>query len=212
MKTGKSMRELSEWDELKTFFDRHLIKALGHPVREHILAVLNERVASGREIGEELGADVSSFYHHVEELEKLGCIERIESRRRRGAREHFFRARRTVLLDDAAWRRIPPTLRSDLAGSFVQRIFDDVVAALESGALGSTDAHIAWTPARFDRRGWEEATGLLAETLARLSAIQEKSARRLSRTGGKAIAATVATLAFRGSRERSASGKAPSLG
>ena len=33
---GKSMREVSEWGELKTFFDRRLIKALGHPVREHV--------------------------------------------------------------------------------------------------------------------------------------------------------------------------------
>lgn len=51
MKAGKSMRELREGDGLKTFFDRRLIKALGHPIREHILAVLNERVASAREIG-----------------------------------------------------------------------------------------------------------------------------------------------------------------
>jgi DNA-binding MarR family transcriptional regulator len=80
---GKSMRELSEWDELKTFFDRRLIKALGHPVREHILAVLNERIASAREIGEELGADVSSFYHHIEELEKFECIERVATKQRR---------------------------------------------------------------------------------------------------------------------------------
>jgi hypothetical protein len=67
---GKSMREVREWDQLKTFFDRRLIEALGHPLREHILAVLNERIASATEIGEEIGADVSSFYHHVEELEK----------------------------------------------------------------------------------------------------------------------------------------------
>src|SRR3954466_7830113 len=86
MKPGKSMRELSESDELKTFFDRRLIKALGHPVREHILAVLNERIASAREIGEEIGGDVSSFYHHIEELEKLECIERVATKRRRGAK------------------------------------------------------------------------------------------------------------------------------
>lgn len=91
MKAGKSMRELSEWDKLKTFFDPRLIKAISHPVRAHILAVLNERIASGREIGEELGADVSSFYHHIELLEKLGCIERVASRQRRGRRSISFR-------------------------------------------------------------------------------------------------------------------------
>lgn len=49
--------------------------------------MLNERIASGKEIGNELGADVSSFYHHIEELERLDCIERIETRRRRGVDE-----------------------------------------------------------------------------------------------------------------------------
>lgn len=61
--------------------------------------MLNERIASASEIGEELGADVSSFYHHVEELEKFGCIERVESEQRRGGREHFFRAKRTVFFE-----------------------------------------------------------------------------------------------------------------
>lgn len=147
MKAGKSMQELSESDELKTFFDRRLIKALGHPVREHILAVLNERVASAREIGEELGADVSSFYHHIELLEELECIERVESRRRRGAWEHFFQAKRTVLVDDSEWKQLPASLRADLAGSFIQEMFDDAAAAFERGTLSKdADEHVSWTP------------------------------------------------------------------
>jgi len=209
MKAGKSMQELSEWEDLKTFFDRRLIKALGHPVREHILAVLNERVASAREIGEEIGADVSSFYHHIELLEELGCIERVESRQKRGATEHFFRAKRTVLLDDAAWRRIPPTLRSDLAGSFIQEMFDEAAAAIESGMLSSFDEHVSWLPANFDRQGWRETIALLDEMLIRQIAIQEKSARRLASGGEEPIAATIATLAFESSPAKECpSGKA----
>src|SRR4051812_38057573 len=133
------MRELCESDELKTFFDRRLTEALGHPVREHILAVLNERIASASEIGEELGADVSSFYHHVEELEKLGCIERVKTKRRRGAREHFFRAKRTVFFDDEAWRRMPASLREDVEVSSLQLLFDDVLGALSTGTLDARD-------------------------------------------------------------------------
>lgn len=197
MKAGKSMRELSEWDELKTFFDRRLIKALGHPVREHILAVLNERVASAREIGEELGAEVSSFYHHIELLEELDCIERVASRRRRGAVEHFFRAKRTVLLDDSEWQRLPASLRADLAGSFIQQMFDDAAVALEGGTLSpDADEHVSWTPAHFDPRGWKETTCLLTETLGRLIAIQKESALRLANCEADAITASVSILAF----------------
>jgi DNA-binding transcriptional ArsR family regulator len=206
------MRELREGSELKTFFDRRLVKALGHPVREHILAVLNERVASAREIGDEIGADVSSFYHHIEQLEELGCIERIESRPKRGATEHFFRARRTVLLDDAAWRRIPSTLRSDLAGSFIQEMFDEAAAAIENGTLSSCDEHVSWLPANFDRQGWQETIALQDEMLARQMEIQEASAKRLASGSEKPIAATIATLAFETSAAKArANGRAPGL-
>lgn len=197
MKAGKSMQELSECDELKTFFDRRLIKALGHPVREHILAVLNERVASASEIGEELGADVSSFYHHIEELEKLECIERVETRKRRGANEHFFRARRTVYFNNAAWQRLPASLRADLTASFVQSMFDEAATALDEGTLdGRGDEHVSWTPARLDTRGWEEATDLLDQTLSRVTAILNESSARLAAANEDGISATVGILAF----------------
>lgn len=197
MKAPKSMRELSESGELKHFVDRELIKALDHPVREHILAVLNERIASAREIGEELGADVSSFYHHVEELERLGCIERIESRRRRGALEHFFRAKRTLFFDDEAWEKIPASLRSDLAVNSLQRLFDDVVVAIEGKTFHEReDAHVSWAPGAFDAQGWSEATDLMNETIERLRLIQEAAAQRLRQSGNKGMSATLGILGF----------------
>jgi hypothetical protein len=197
MKPGKSMQELSEWDELKTFLDPRLIKALGHPVREHILAVFNERTASGREIGEEIGADVSSFYHHIEELEKLECIERVETRKRRGANEHFFKAKRTVFFDEEAWQSLPGSIRADVAASSLQYLFDDVVEALEAGTFDARpDRHLSWAPGTFDARGWGDATKLLDATLDRLGTIREESAKRLAESNEKGVPATMALLAF----------------
>jgi len=194
---GKSMREVSESDKLKTFFDRRLIEAVGHPVREHILAVLNERIASAREIGEEIDADVSSFYHHVEELEKLGFIERVETKRRRGAKEHFFQAKRTVFLDDDAWRQIPSTIKGDQAVSNVQFLIDDVVAALKEETLNSReDRHVSWMPGYFDERGWKEAVDLMNATMERLNSMREAAAMRLAEAGERGMPATLAMLAF----------------
>ena len=194
---GKSMQELAEWDELKTFFDRRLIRAMSHPVRQHILAVLNERIASAREIGEELGADVSSFYHHIEELVKLECIELVETRRRRGAKERFFQAKKTLFFDDAALQELPASIRADLATSSLQHLFDDVLGALRSGALDAhDDRHVSWTPGAFDAQGWSEATDLMNQTLDRLGAIQSAAAGRLARAGERGMPATMSILAF----------------
>jgi DNA-binding transcriptional ArsR family regulator len=197
MKSGKSMQELSELDELKTFIDRRLIKALGHPVREHILAVLNERVASGREIGEELGADVSSFYHHIELLEELGCIERVESRRRRGATEHFFRAKQTLFFDDEAWRELPKSFKDDFVASSLRFLIDDVTRALGEGTFNARDdRHASWTPVSLDAQGWNEVMDLMDQALARVGAIREAATLRLARDASPQINVTVGLLAF----------------
>jgi len=191
------MRELCESDELKTFFDRRLIEALAHPVREHILAVLNERIASATEIGEELGADVSSFYHHIEELEKFGCIERVASKRRRGVKEHFFQAKRTVFFSDEAWRQMPESLREDVAVSSLQLLFDDVVGALSTGMLDARDdRHVSWTPGSFDAQGWNEVMGLMNQTLDQLRRIQDAAESRLAKGDAPEISATMSILAF----------------
>jgi predicted ArsR family transcriptional regulator len=202
---GKSMREVSEWDQLRTFFDRRLIKALGHPVREHILAVLNEKTASATEIGEELGADVSSFYHHIEELQKLGCIECVETKPRRGASEHFFRAKQTVYLDDDAWQKLPASIRLDLASSFMQQMFNEAASAVKNGTLSrDADEHVSRMPGYFDERGWKETTALLEKTLERLMEIQKASSARLASGAGSARTATISLLAFETLRDQSA--------
>lgn len=197
MKAGKSMQELSEGGELKTFFDPRLIKALGHPVREHILAVFNERIASASEIGQELGADVSSFYHHIEELEKLDCIERVKTRQRRGAKEHFFRGKRSLFFDDAAWRRLPSSVMQDQTAGILQHLVDDVVGALEASTFDARDGrHASWTPGFFDDQGWEEATGVLNQALERICKIREEAAARLAKAGQRGVPATMGILAF----------------
>lgn len=209
---GKSMQEVRESDELKTFFDRRLIEALGHPVREHILAVLNERIASAREIGEELGADVSSFYHHVEELEKLECIERVATKRRRGASEHFFKATVSVFFDDAAWRQLPSTVKSDQTMANLQLLLDDVVAAVKEETLNARDdRHVSWTPGFFDERGWKEAVGLMNATMENLCSIREAAALRLTASGERGMPASLAMLAFETPAPTTTSEQSPEL-
>lgn len=194
---GRSMGELIEGGHFRRLLDPLLIRALGHPVREHILAVLNERIASATEIGAELGADVSAFYHHVEELERLGCIEKVKTRRRRGASEHFYRAKRSLFFDDAAWSRLPATLKGDITTSFLQDIFGDAVSALEARTFDARDdRHLSWTTGQFSAAGWRKATALLNETLDRLLEIRDESAHELVERGEDGMSASVTVMAF----------------
>lgn len=79
--------------------DPRLAKALSNDVRAQALELLSTSSLSPKAIATELGLDVRSVAYHVRVLKKLGCIELIETRPRRGAIEHVYRA--------AAWVREP---------------------------------------------------------------------------------------------------------
>src|SRR5262249_2017557 len=147
------------------------------------------------EIGEELGSDVSAFYHHVEQLEKLGCIERVKTLPKRGAREHVFRARKTLFFDDAKWNAVPDSIKADLSISPLQRLFDDVVKALRTGILNRRhDRHVSLTPAEIDDQGWREVQDLLEHVLRRLMQITRDARGRLTEEGERGFPITVALL------------------
>jgi DNA-binding transcriptional ArsR family regulator len=71
--------------------DQRLAKALSSPVRARALALIAEGIASPKAIAEKMELDVRSVAYHVRVLRKLGCIELVETRQRRGAIEHIYR-------------------------------------------------------------------------------------------------------------------------
>ena len=194
---ARSVKDVIAGGKLKMFIDRRLIKALSHPLREHCLAVFNERVASTSDIARESDLEVPAFYHHVEVLEELGCVERVESRQRRGAMEHFFRAKSTLLIDDSSWWKVPASVRSDLLVSHIQLLLNDITGALQGGIFASrTGSHVTWLPGIFDKLGWRECMALMNETLARMMEIQKRSRERIAVSGEPGIPATVALMGF----------------
>lgn len=79
--------------------DPRLAKALSNDIRARALDLLAEEAKSPKAIAAELGLDVRGVAYHVRVLRKLGCIELVETRPRRGAVEHVYRA--------APWIREP---------------------------------------------------------------------------------------------------------
>ncbi|HKT84373.1 MAG TPA: winged helix-turn-helix domain-containing protein [Solirubrobacterales bacterium] len=72
--------------------DTRLAKALSNDVRARALGLLSERPLSPKAIAAALDLDVRGVAYHVRVLRKLGCIELVETRPRRGAIEHVYRA------------------------------------------------------------------------------------------------------------------------
>lgn len=134
-----------------------MAKAFAHPLRVRILAVLNERVASPNLLSKDLEESLNLVAYHVRVLEKHGCVELVETKPRRGATEHFYRATGRRFLSDSEWARFE---------------------ALD-------DRHVSRTDLLVDQAGWGEVSAVLGEATARLAKIEAKAAKRL-RASGKA--------------------------
>lgn len=72
--------------------DQRLLRALAHPLRAKALPLFAEGAVSPIQVARQLDVDVSHIAYHIRVLRKLGFIELVATRQRRGALEHFYRA------------------------------------------------------------------------------------------------------------------------
>ena len=183
----------------ETGVDQRLVKALAHPLRVEILAILNERMASPNELSKELEEGLSQVSYHVKVLKDFECIEMVKTEPRRGAVEHYYRATSRAFLTDSDWQSLPESVKPGVSASSIQMIIDDVVGALTGGTFDARDdRHLSWTPGVVDEQGWGETVDLAAETLDRVLAIHADSAKRLAKSGEEGIPATMVVMNFQG--------------
>jgi Helix-turn-helix domain len=173
-------------------------KAFAHPLRVQILIILNERVASPNLLSQELDQSLNLVAYHVRVLEKYDCIELVDTKQRRGATEHFYRATRRQFLTDSEWARMPESLRPGLAGAMLKSVFEDLEDASKSGTLDEVeDLHLSRTPMVVDKQGWTDVSTLLRETLDRVLEIQTEASERISAGQEPGILSKVHMLHFR---------------
>jgi DNA-binding transcriptional ArsR family regulator len=194
----------SEEDQGKSRLDQRLIKALAHPLRADILAVLNEGVASPNELAKRFGEGLSQVSYHVKVLHECDCIELVKTEPRRGAVEHYYRATARAFFADGDWNGLPEVVRSGMSASALRAAVEDVISALREGSFEArTDRHLSFTPLIVDEQGWWELMALLAETLDAVLEIQTESAGRLAGASEEGIPAALTMIGYEAVREGS---------
>ena len=104
-------------------------------MRAHILAILNDRVASPNEISGMINERLPNVSYHVRALHELECIELVRTAQRRGAIEHYYRALKRPFFSDRDWKRLPQSARQAMSDVALQLIWNDVSAAIEENTL-----------------------------------------------------------------------------
>jgi DNA-binding transcriptional ArsR family regulator len=159
--------------------DRRLALALNHPLRSEILVALHDRVASPNELHRELKVPLSNVAYHVRVLEKLDCIELVETQPVRGSTEHFYRASKMAFLDDESWRLLNDETRSSISISTIREGFELVRAALLAGTFDKRKERQAINhKMSLDEQGWEELHEAAIDWYERTREINAKCANR----------------------------------
>ncbi len=176
--------------------DPRLVKAMAHPLRVQILSVLEQRVASPRELADELEAPLGNVSYHVRTLSSLGLIKLVKKTPRRGAIEHYYEARGRAVVSDTAWAEVPDIVKRALLGATLATVSEEVNAAAAGGGFGREDMHLTTSRVLVDEQGWSELSKLLSDTWAQVEKIQRESGKRLRDDDEDSISAGVVAMLF----------------
>ena len=163
--------------------DQRLVRALGHPIRVAALELLSEEVLSPNQMKDRVGAGLSHTSYHVRALEKCEAVELIDTKQRRGATEHFYKASARAFIGSPDWRRVPKTFLGTVAGASLGSLIGKAIKALEAGSFDKPAAVLTWMPVMVDDKGAEEIEHICEATNREVAEVEQRSKRRLAESG-----------------------------
>jgi DNA-binding transcriptional ArsR family regulator len=184
-----------------------LAAAMSHPTRVRAMTVLNERIASPRQIAAEISEPLNNVTYHVNQLRELGCIELVRTEAARGGRvlERFYKAAQRSYFDEEAWDVLTERERLDVVGAILKIVANDLSTSMASGAFFSEEGpHISRSALQVDAEGWQEIIELNERNNREVFEIERRVAERGHGDAEASINARVAILQFRSPPETKA--------
>jgi DNA-binding transcriptional ArsR family regulator len=179
-----------------TIDDPRFVRALSHPMRVRILALLQERTATPRELAQWLDATLGTVSYHVRALYDLGLLELVRTTQVRGAIAHHYRARERPRISDEAWAAAPPIVKQAAVGAALLTASDYAQGSAAAGGFDRPGALLHRAAPRLDAKGWAQAAKAYEKLLAELDKIEAAAAERLATDPHEAADAAVVAMLF----------------
>jgi DNA-binding transcriptional ArsR family regulator len=161
--------------------DPRFVKAMSHPLRVRILAMLDERKASPNQLAGWLGASLGTVAYHVRTLEQLGLIELVDETRVRGAVEHHYRARERPNVTAEDWTQAPPIAKQAAVGPAVDLIAEYARASAAAGGFDRPDAQLRRALVKLDARGFAQLSKACERLLEKAEKIEAAATARIGK-------------------------------
>ena len=140
--------------------------------------MLEERPASPVQLAPRLGSTLGRVGHHVRVLRDLGLIELVETRQRRGAIEHIYKASPVPGFSDDAWQQAGAAVRERVVAAVLAQVGDYVSGSAAAGGFDRPEANLSRVPLRLDEPGWQELADAGRRFLAEVDEIQSRAGER----------------------------------
>lgn len=179
--------------------DYRVFKALAHPLRIEILAILNDRIASPNELRKELEEGLSQVSYHIKVLRDFQMIEQVKTEPRRGAVEHYYKATEKVFVSAEQLKLMPKSAQRGVWGPVLSDIEEDLNTSMKTGTFARRpDLVVGREVQILDGKAREGAEDLAAEFYERYEQLGvESDQRRQDGEGdGEEICTTAAVLIF----------------
>jgi DNA-binding transcriptional ArsR family regulator len=178
------------------------VRAIAHPVRMRLLAVLETEPASPKMLAERLSLPLGTIAYHVRTLNSLGLLELVDTKQRRGAVEHYYRATEHPRFSDKAWEELDTVAKQRVLSAVLNEAHAHAFSAAAAGGFDRADSHFTRTPLNLDAEGWTKLAAASKRWLAEAAEIQEESEARLEQDDSEALSAEMVILLFEALSER----------
>jgi DNA-binding transcriptional ArsR family regulator len=171
--------------------DPRLVKALAHPIRMKILNILDERMATPKELAEVLGLPLENVSYHVRTLKDFGFIKLEKTRQVRGAVEHHYKIAARPRIGDKLWGATPRIVQEAMTDASLDAFVHLLGQAAAQGGFDFGESHISRHSLELDDEGVKELGLMFTEMLDRMETVAEKSRKRAREGETRRISAAV---------------------
>jgi DNA-binding transcriptional ArsR family regulator len=160
--------------------DPRWLRAISHPIRIRLLAMLDEEAASPVILASKLNQPLGTIAYHVRTLYDLGLLKLVSTRQRRGATEHYYKTTGHPHNSEEAWEGLDTISKQRVLTALIARATDYATRSAAAGGFDAKEAHISTEALTLDRKGWEELAKESKKWLARVEQIEQRAAERLA--------------------------------
>jgi DNA-binding transcriptional ArsR family regulator len=176
--------------------DPRWLRAISHPIRIRLLAMLDEEPASPVILASKLNQPLGTIAYHVRTLYDLGLLKLVSTRQRRGATEHYYKTTGHPASSAEAWEGLDAISKQRLLTALIAKATDYATRSAAAGGFDAKEAHISTDAMRLDREGWEQLAQESRRWLARAQEIERDSAARTAADPDAALSVGLTLMLF----------------